>query len=139
MQWDASPHAGFTAGEPWIAVNPNHTTLNAAAERADPDSVFHHYRRLIALRGTMPVIVDGGYELIEAEDPNVAAYRRMLDDEQLLVVCNFSGATPAFGVPDELAGEWTPLIGNYPAEPIAAGTGRTLTLRPWEGVVFANR
>ena len=24
MQWDASPHAGFTTGTPWIAVNPNH-------------------------------------------------------------------------------------------------------------------
>ena len=24
MQWDDSPHAGFTTGTPWIAVNPNH-------------------------------------------------------------------------------------------------------------------
>ena len=52
MQWDDSPHAGFTTGTPWIAVNPNHATINAAAARADPDSVFHHYRRLIELRHT---------------------------------------------------------------------------------------
>ena len=44
MQWDASPHAGFTTGTPWIPVNPNHAEINAAAAVADPDSVFHHYR-----------------------------------------------------------------------------------------------
>ena len=53
MQWDDSPHAGFTTGTPWIAVNPNHTTINAAAARADDRSVFHHYRRLIELRHTV--------------------------------------------------------------------------------------
>ena len=30
--WDNSPQAGFTTGEPWIAVNPNHRTINADAE-----------------------------------------------------------------------------------------------------------
>ena len=52
MQWDASEQAGFTTGTPWIAVNPNHAEINAQAARADPDSVFHHYRRLIELRHT---------------------------------------------------------------------------------------
>ena len=50
MQWDAGPHAGFTTGEPWLGVNPNHVEINAEAARADPDSVFHHYRQLIELR-----------------------------------------------------------------------------------------
>lgn len=53
MQWDASPHAGFTSGTPWIPVNPNHTEVNAAAAYDDPASVFHHYHaadRAAALR-----------------------------------------------------------------------------------------
>ncbi len=54
VQWDASPQAGFTTGTPWLAVNPNHTEINAEAALADPDSVFHHYRRLIELRHTLP-------------------------------------------------------------------------------------
>ncbi len=33
VQWDASAQAGFTTGEPWIAVNANHDTINADAER----------------------------------------------------------------------------------------------------------
>ena len=62
MQWDDSPHAGFTTGTPWIAVNPNHATINAAAARADERSVFHHYRRLIELRHTSDVVVDGDFD-----------------------------------------------------------------------------
>ncbi len=40
MQWDASPNAGFTTGEPWIMVNPNYTQINAAQQVNDPDSVL---------------------------------------------------------------------------------------------------
>ncbi|MBI4901896.1 MAG: alpha-glucosidase, partial [Actinobacteria bacterium] len=40
MQWDATPHAGFTTGTPWIKVNPNYPQINAAAELADGDSIF---------------------------------------------------------------------------------------------------
>ena len=44
MQWDDTTHAGFTDGIPWLPVNPNYVTINAAAAMADPDSVFHHFR-----------------------------------------------------------------------------------------------
>ena len=51
MQWDDSSQAGFTQGIPWLPVNPNYVAINAeAAAVADPDSVFHHFRRLIQLR-----------------------------------------------------------------------------------------
>ena len=66
MQWDASAHAGFTTGEPWMPVNPNHTGINAEAQWADPGSVLHHYRRLIELRHTEPAVVqraDRRYEI----------------------------------------------------------------------------
>ncbi|MGB2875914.1 MAG: alpha-amylase family glycosyl hydrolase [Gaiellaceae bacterium] len=49
MQWDASPTGGFTNGEPWLPpVDPQER--NVEAQLADPDSLFHHYRRLIELR-----------------------------------------------------------------------------------------
>ncbi|HJY67806.1 MAG TPA: alpha-glucosidase, partial [Streptosporangiaceae bacterium] len=61
VQWDASPHAGFTTGAPWISVNPDYVSVNAAAEVGQPGSVFEHYRRLIELRHTDPVVTDGGF------------------------------------------------------------------------------
>src|SRR5919202_60016 len=58
MQWDASENAGFCPPgvTPWIAVNPDHVTVNAGAERDDAASVFAHYRRLIDLRHTVPAV-----------------------------------------------------------------------------------
>ena len=61
VQWSSDAAAGFTSGEPWIAVNPNHATINAAAQRDDPDSVYSFYRRLIALRHRDPLVVTGTF------------------------------------------------------------------------------
>ena len=99
MQWDATSHAGFTDGEPWMAVNPNHTEVNAEAAVADPDSVFHHYRRLIELRKTEPTVAHGDLTMLLADDPVVYAYTRRLGDTELLVVANFSGDPRAPGRP----------------------------------------
>ncbi|MED7641444.1 UNVERIFIED_CONTAM: glucohydrolase, partial [Lactobacillus acidophilus] len=38
MQWDDSKNAGFSDAEPWIAVNPNYSEINAKAALADPSS-----------------------------------------------------------------------------------------------------
>jgi oligo-1,6-glucosidase len=91
MQWNTAPHAGFTTGTPWIGVNPNYKEINAEAALADPDSVLHHYRHLIRLRKTHPLIVHGSYEPLLPEHPTLYAYTRTHHDEQLLVVANWTG------------------------------------------------
>ncbi|MDR1585875.1 MAG: alpha-glucosidase, partial [Treponema sp.] len=63
MQWDSSPNAGFTKGKPWLEVNPNYQDINAEKQRDDPDSIFHFYKKIIALRRQCPVIIEGRYEL----------------------------------------------------------------------------
>ena len=134
MQWDAGANAGFSGGEPWIGVNPNYPEINVAAALADLDSVLHHYRRLIALRKELPVIVEGDYALIEDTDPQIYAFTRTSADDRLLVVLNFGAGRPAFSLPAELDGSAASLLlANYPqADPIdLAG----LVLRPWEAQV----
>ena len=101
MQWTAGPNAGFTTGTPWLPVNPNHTEINAAGQQADPQSVFHYYRRLIALRKTLPVFKEGSFTLLCPEDEQVFAYTRDAGAAHLLVVCNFSGEAAAFPLPAE--------------------------------------
>jgi oligo-1,6-glucosidase len=112
MQWDAGEHAGFTTGTPWIAVNPNYTTINAEAELQDPNSVFHYYKKLIALRKEYPVVVYGKYELLLPEDKQIFAYTRTLENEKLLVVCNFTDEGCRMDIPDEFC-EAECLISNY--------------------------
>ena len=127
MQWTAGENAGFTTGTPWLPVNENHRFLNAEAELADPDSVFHYYRRLIALRKRYDVFRDGRFTLLCPEDPQVFAYTRDTDAAHLLVVCNFSGAEAAFSLPEAFRHAET-LIANYPGEPEP--------LRPWEARIL---
>ena len=104
VQWDSSPQAGFTTGTPWMAVNPNYKEINAKAATADPDSVFHYYRKLIALRKKYPVIVYGKYEEMMADSEELFVYTRTLDGEKLLVVCSFCNQETAFTIPGEFAG-----------------------------------
>ena len=99
MQWDASAGAGFTSGEPWIAVAPGHAEVNVAAQRGDPGSVLNHYRRLIALRKAEPVVVQGRYAP-ENSDPRLWVYRREAEGTRLIVVCNFSTDRVPFTPPD---------------------------------------
>ena len=101
MQWTDSENAGFTTGTPWMPLNPNYHEINAEQALADPDSVFHYYRRLIHLRKTTPVIRHGDFTLLDADNEKVFSYVRRDDEHELLVVCNFTGETLAYSVPAE--------------------------------------
>ena len=132
MQWDATKNAGFTTGTPWLPVNPNYVTVNAAEQLARADSVFHYYQRLIALRKEMDVIVYGHYELLEPEHPDLFVYTRTLGEESLLVICNFSEEEQTYKIPAEYRDSEV-LIANYDTP---APTGK---LRPWETLVLYRR
>ncbi|MEZ5185093.1 MAG: alpha-glucosidase [Candidatus Nanopelagicales bacterium] len=128
MQWDGSEQAGFTSGTPWMPVNPNYPRINAAAQQADPRSVFSYYRRLIALRHDDPVVRDGDFELLLPQDPAVYAFTRTLGEVSLLVVANFS----CDSLPVPLAVDGELVIANY------LDTQETV-LRPWESRVHRRR
>ena len=135
VQWDESPQAGFTTGTPWIKVNPNYPAINAQLALADPDSIFHYYRRLIQLRKDNPVMVYGVYDLILDDHPQIYAFTRTLDDDRLLVLLNFSAGMPVFDLPATITfAAQELLIGNYPVDP--AEEIRRLSLRPYEARVY---
>ncbi|MDW8318106.1 MAG: alpha-glucosidase [Anaerolineae bacterium] len=135
MQWDSSPNAGFTAGNPWIPVNPNYPEINVQQALADPDSILHYYRRLIRLRKEHPVAVYGRYDLLLADHPQLYVFTRTLEPDRLLVILNFSSEPARFQLPAALpAAGHALLIANYPVD--AAEDLRSTTLRPWEARVY---
>ena len=127
MQWTAGENAGFTTGEPWLTVNPNHATINAEAAMADPDSVFHHYKKLVQIRKDCDVIRSGSFTLLCPEDEKIFAYTRDTEDAHLLVVCNFSGEEQPFDLPEAYRDAQV-LIANYP--------DRAHILRPYEAMML---
>jgi oligo-1,6-glucosidase len=134
VQWDASPYAGFTTGTPWIAVNPNYPEVNAASQVDDPDSVFSHYRRLIALRHDEPAVAHGDFTMLLPDDDAVYAFTRRLGAVELLVLGNFSGAEVHADVDGWADAEV--LLGNYPDAAHPCGTADPGALRPWEARVL---
>ena len=137
MQWDGSPSAGFTTGEPWIAVNPDHVEVNVAAQRDDPDSVLAHYRQLIALRHEEPAVVEGDFTMLLPQDERVYAFVRRLGSTQLLVLGNFSAQVVPAPVPDAQAWAAAELLVGRVAAPASADA--PLVLGPWEGRAYRRR
>ncbi|ELY7489097.1 alpha-glucosidase [Cronobacter turicensis] len=91
MQWNASPYAGFSTHEPWLKVNPNYEMINVESQQHDPHSVLNFYRQMIHLRKREPALIYGRYETVLDDHEQIYAYRRVLGDETLVVLCNFSG------------------------------------------------
>ncbi|KAA0956991.1 alpha-glucosidase [Planococcus sp. ANT_H30] len=90
MQWDASPNAGFSSGEPWLRVNPNYEKINVAAQLRDPHSVLWFYRKMIWLRKQQDVLVYGNYELQDVGHESIYAYTRTNKNKTILVITNLT-------------------------------------------------
>ena len=140
MQWDATEHAGFSTGEPWLPVNPNHEEINVAAERESEESVWHYYRDLIDLRHREDVLVYGSYEQLTPDHDRLWVFTRTLTDDtgtvtdRTLTVLNFTSRETEFEPPVDVADDATELlISNYAVDSLSV---ERETLRPWEARVY---
>jgi oligo-1,6-glucosidase len=103
MQWDDSPNAGFTtAAKPWLGVHPNFKEINARQEVADPKSIYHYFKQVIALRKRSPALVYGAYADLDPTNPFLFAYTRTLGLDRFLVALNFSANNLTYSLPNGL-------------------------------------
>jgi alpha-glucosidase len=121
MAWDATPHGGFTTGEPWLGViaGPDGP---ADAQATTPDSMLALYRDLIVARR----LLRGAVELLPAAD-DVLAYRRG-DHAVALNTGDAARASP-------IGGEVVRATHAVTATPGAPAPG---TLAPGHGVLVWN-
>ena len=129
MPWDTSqPNAGFCPPEvePWLPLNPDRATVNAASELADPRSMLSLTRRLLAVRRASPALSVGSYRALEGVPEACFVYQRESAKERVVVALNFSAH---------------PVEVHLPAGELLVSTGmdrETLDsrLRPAEGLVI---
>lgn len=88
--------------------------------------------KLVSFRKEYPVLVDGSFKLLLAEDENIFAYERKNADETLLVVCNFYGNTVKMPLTEETEGMEL-LISNYKE------TEDSSVLRPYEARMYYKK
>ncbi|HZD68768.1 MAG TPA: alpha-amylase family glycosyl hydrolase [Actinomycetes bacterium] len=138
MQWDASPGAGFTTGDPWLPIAPDAERVNVAAERDDPTSMLSLYRRLIWYRRGSAALRRGSYRSLPDAPNALYAYLREAPDEgeRLLVALNFGGEPAEWpSRPDLPAGGHLELSTDPGRQPGPVRIGG-LAIGPDEGVIL---
>ena len=132
MQWNDTKNAGFSDGQPWLAVNPNYEAINVQEALENPDSIFYTYQKLVNIRKGNSWLVRAGFELLETAE-KVFAYIRKDGDRRFLVVANLSNQKQEFAVEESIT---SVLIENTSVEAALA----TQTLAPWDAfcVELAN-
>lgn len=127
MQWSSDKNAGFTEAKPWLKLNPNFKTINVEAQEKDKSSILNYYRKVVNFRKDHPTLVYGDYESLQNDHQNIFAYRRWDDENEYLVLLNFSDQNQLF---EEQIDELELLVNNYDYKDSG------LSLRPWEAKVF---
>lgn len=134
MQWDTTCNGGFTSGNPWIAVNPNYASINAASQTEDPDSIFSYYKALLQLRKKYDVFAFGDFTPLDQQSDSVLAYCRKWKDETLLCINNFYRKPCVWNCPISLEG-YQVLLSNYSD----TNPQQQYHLRPYESVLLIKR
>ncbi|MEW5872382.1 MAG: maltose alpha-D-glucosyltransferase [Chloroflexota bacterium] len=126
MQWQSGPGAGFSRADPESFYAPvidkdayRLEQVNVEAQRADPNSLWHVIRKMIAARKAHPVFGQGDFHWAEAGSPAVAAYWRRYAGEQVLILNNLSEVQQSAVVDlgDVGTGELEDLLTLAPGEP----------------------
>jgi alpha-glucosidase len=130
MPWDASERAGFSAGTPWLPLNPDYAERNVEAQRTDQGSMLSFYRRLLALRREREALAVGSFRPLEA-DGDVIVYVREADGRQVAVALNLGGSPRPVDLA-EYGGDV--LLGTHPEREGQRVSGR-VQLRPDEAFV----
>ena len=132
MQWNADKNGGFTDGTPWIPVAHNYPEINVEKE-LESGEIFPYYQKLIQLRKDRAIIRDGSYAPMFLEHEQVWAYRRQLNDEEIITFSNFYDEPVTLDISAEVEeGNWSFLLGNYGEKPFSL----TLELEPYEAISF---
>jgi maltose alpha-D-glucosyltransferase/alpha-amylase len=98
MQWSAERNAGFSeAPASKLKVKPvdngpfSYKKVNVEEQRKDPGSLYHTIKRLIAIRRTEPLFVQGRPVRLSASDPAVMVHGFEDAGKLLLIVHNLAG------------------------------------------------
>lgn len=133
MQWDASPHAGFSSIEPWLPVNDNYTTCNVVLAKKDPTSMYALYHLLIALRKTSHALLYGKYVALDFHIPDIFGFIRDGVTEKMMVILNFGDNPQIVTLPHT---NTTVICNSFLTKTQTQHHSSTLTLKPHEGYIL---
>ncbi|WP_347548267.1 alpha-glucosidase [Pseudalkalibacillus hwajinpoensis] len=132
MQWNDDTNAGFTAGKPWIKVNPNYVEINVEKQKQDEESILSFYKKMIELKKANLVFTYGSYDLLLEDDAQIYAYTRTTEEDGVLVMTNLS-TEPAVFKSEFILNDEQLLLSNYTVKENAQNS---VELKPYEARVY---
>lgn len=135
MQWSADINGGFSKGTPWIESIKNYRDINVENQIDDENSIFNHYRKLIALRKEYQVISLGKTIPLAEKDKSIYMFKRELENEELLVINNFYGDSCEIDLDFDIEG-YKCILSN---EDINKKLEKNLKLEAYDSFVFYRK
>ena len=129
MQWTGAEGASFSTGQAWLAFGDTVRDINVEKALADKQSLFYTYQKLIALRKEYPCMSEGKYEVMETGNSSVMAYRKYDEQDDFIILVNFTSDEQAFEVSSE---GYSLFMHNYEEAAFLAGQ----LLKPYEAIVL---
>ena len=133
MQWDRSPHAGFSTTRPWLPLADNWAEQNVESLELQPFSILSLYRRLLALRRNYEALRLGRYETLTCRD-DVFGFARSVGQEKLIVLLNLSHERRMVSLGSDRATVLLSTVRDRSGERAAS----EFTLDPNEAVIIAE-
>ncbi|MGL5755641.1 MAG: glycoside hydrolase family 13 protein [Paraclostridium sp.] len=130
MQWDDSDYGGFSKNKPWININPNYTTINVKKQLNDENSILNFYKNMIKARKSNEALIYGEYKLILEADEKIYAYKRILENDEFLVITNISNDSVIYNYENLKLKYDNLIISNLKVEKHASIN--KFELKPWE-------
>lgn len=122
MQWDSSTNGGFSEAKPWMRANDDYPEVNVASQQDNPQSVLSFWKAMLKLRkANLGVLAHGDFKLLDRDDMNIFAYTKTFDNQQALVVLNFSTKKQPYSIPED-----------FKSAELLAGTRGDATGAEWE-------
>jgi alpha-glucosidase len=107
MQWTDEIYAGFSKAEPWLPINNDFLERNVQNMAKDPDSILNFTKKIIAVRKNEPALQRGDFFPVTSDPKHILAYIRKYQDDQILVILNFSSRELTYDLPE---GTWDSLL-----------------------------
>ncbi len=128
VQWNSSPNAGFSNGQPWLTINPNYPVINVEEALADKQSIFYFYQMLLQYRKANKTLIYGNFEVYAPASEELFTYRRWDEQGDFIITLNFTDNQQ--DIPTEVPiAAYNVVHSNYP-------TGKTEQLRPREARMY---
>jgi alpha-glucosidase len=109
MQWNRQIYAGFSSAEPWLPVHANYPERNVDQQITDPESLLIFCKHIIQVRKEEPALQRGDFIPLVNDPRHFLAFLRTYQDDQVLVVLNFSSRELIYDIPE---GTWVSLFGE---------------------------